>query len=171
MSVMKSLSMTGLKFCHRPKRMSSAFRSRSLFSTGIYRSKIAREFGNYEVGLTRMIDPSLATNAIRLAHSNIDMDVAFEQHKSLVEAMRSAGVQIFELPSDGLADSVFIEDTIVIADLVAMVTHPGAISRRAKTERVKAVLESSFGSMLNIVYQTEGNLDGGDVLFTGLEHP
>jgi dimethylargininase len=159
---MKSMFMTGLKCCHRPRKITSAF---STFENG---AKIMREFGKYNIGLTRMIDPLLATNAIRLSHSNIDMDVAFEQHQLLVKAMQSVGLQIFELPSDGLADSVFIEDTLVIADLTAMVTHPGAISRRAETERVKTFLESTFGSTLKIICQTEGTLDGGDVLFTGV---
>jgi hypothetical protein len=163
--IMKSMVMTGFRSRHHLRKISSA----SLFDINHFSTtEIEREFGKYNLGLTRMIDPSLATNAIRLSRCNIDMDVAFEQHQSLIKALQSVGLKIFELPSDGLADSVFIEDTLVIADLTAMVTHPGAISRRAETERVKTFLESSFSSKLKIVCQTEGNLDGGDVLFTGV---
>jgi hypothetical protein len=164
-SSMKSMFMTGLKCCHRPTKITSAF---STFNNG---AEIMREFGKYNIGLTRMVDPLLAANAIRLSYSTIDIDVAFEQHQLLIKAMQSVGLQIFELPSDGLADSVFIEDTLVIADSTAMVTHPGAVSRRAEIDRVKTFLESTFGSTLKIVCQTEGNLDGGDVLFTGARFP
>lgn len=169
---MKAMIMTRLKCRHRPTTKIPGLQFNinhfSTFTTG---TEITREFGKYNIGLTRMIDPLLATNAIRLSRSYVDMDVAFEQHQSLIKAMQSVGLKIFELPSDGLADSVFIEDTLVIADMTAMVTHPGAMSRRPETKRVKSFLESSFGSMLKIVDQTEGNLDGGDVLFTGVPFP
>jgi dimethylargininase len=48
-----------------------------------------------------------------------------EQHEALVKAMQSTGVVIDELSSDGLADSVFIEDTVVIVGDTAMITNPG----------------------------------------------
>ena len=169
---MKSIVTTRLKCRYPPTKISSVIIfSINRFSTVTNGTEVVREFGKYNIGLTRMIDPSLAKNAIRLSHSNIDMVVAFKQHQSLIKAMQSLGLQVYELPSDGLADSVFIEDTLVIADLTAMVTHPGSIFRRAETERVKTFLQSSFGSTLKIVHQTEGNLDGGDVLFTGMRLP
>jgi len=37
-----------------------------------------------------------------------------KQHEALNEALLSAGVDLLELPSDNLPDSVFIEDTAVI---------------------------------------------------------
>ena len=127
-------------------------------------------FAGYKSALTRRIDPSLASNAIRLAGSHaeeIDMAAALEQHQKLVGAMQSIGIQIFELPSDGCADSVFIEDTVVIVGKTAMITNPGAASRRAETAGVKSFLETSENFSLQVIQQNEGFLDGGDVLFTG----
>ena len=66
-----------------------------------------------------------------------------------------------------MADSVFVEDAVVIVGNTAMITNPGAVSRRAETTRVKKVLETFHSSDLRRIQQTEGTLDGGDVLFTG----
>lgn len=95
------------------------------------------------------------------------MAAALDQHQKLVGAMQSIGLQILELLSDGCADSVFIEDTVVIVGMTAMITNPGAISRRAETVRVKRFLETSEDFLVQVVQQSEGHLDGGDVLFAG----
>ena len=71
------------------------------------------------------------------------MDTAGIQRASLLTAMKLAGIEVVELPSDGHPDSVFIEDTVVIVDNVAMITNPGALSRREETVAVKAYLETS----------------------------
>jgi dimethylargininase len=127
-------------------------------------------FAEFRFALTRRIDPSLATNALRIRGSDvgeIDMTAALDQHQKLVGAMQAIGLQIFELPSDGCADSVFIEDTVIIVGKTAMITNPGAVSRRAETVGVKRFLETSQDFLLQVVQQSEGHLDGGDVLFTG----
>ena len=126
-------------------------------------------FGSYKNALIRKIDLSLPEKAIRLSDpdSEISMKLALDQHDNLSKALISAGVAINELPSDDLPDSVFVEDTVVIVGDIAMITYPGALSRRPETVRVKSILESSYGSSINVIQQTEGTLDGGDVLFTG----
>lgn len=138
----------------------TTFRSKSQLGT----------FAEYRTALTRKIDPSLASKAIRLAGADaesVDIKTALQQHQKLVGALQSIGLQIIELPSDGCADSVFIEDTVVIVGNTAMITNPGAVSRRAETARVKSFLETSENFSLKVVEQKEGHLEGGDVLFTG----
>ena len=127
-------------------------------------------FGSFKRALTRQIAACLRDRALRLSNSNavvVNMELAVQQHCLLKKALVSAGVVIDELPSDDLADSVFIEDTVVIVGDTAMVTNPGAASRRAETTRVRKVLEMFHSSDLKCIQQTEGTLDGGDVLFTG----
>ena len=126
-------------------------------------------YGVYTRALTRKISPLLKENALRISGSDkvneeVDMVLAIEQHRQLAEAILSTGVIINELESDDLADSVFIEDTVVIVGGCAMITHPGAPSRQPETLRVRKTLEA-LG--IKVIQQTEGTLDGGDVLFTG----
>ncbi len=68
----------------------------------------------------------------------------------MVMHLRDIGLAVTEMPSDGLADSVFVEDTVIIAGKTAMITVPGATSRRPETERVKQTLEEL--GQLNIVH-------------------
>ena len=58
----------------------------------------------------------------------------------MVTHLSDIGLIVSEMPSDGLADSVFVEDTVVLVGNTAMITVPGAISRRPETERVKQTL-------------------------------
>lgn len=51
----------------------------------------------------------------------------------MVEHFRTIGLTVSEMPSDGFADSVFVEDTVVLAGKTAMITVPGAESRRPET--------------------------------------
>lgn len=61
-------------------------------------------------------------------------------------------------------DSVFIEDTAVVLDEVAIVTRPGAASRRGETGAVEAAL-SRYRPIARIA--APATLDGGDVLRVG----
>jgi dimethylargininase len=63
-----------------------------------------------------------------------------------------------------LPDSVFIEDTAVVLPELAIVTRPGAPSRRAETEAVRTKLQA-YRKVAAI--EPPGTLDGGDVLTVG----
>jgi hypothetical protein len=47
-------------------------------------------------------------------------------------------------------------------------TNSGALSRRAETFEVSLFLEETYED-LEVIQQTSGTLDGGDVLFTGYD--
>ena len=63
-----------------------------------------------------------------------------------------------------LPDGVFVEDTALVLDELAVITRPGAASRRPETDSVAAALEP-FRPLQRI--GGPGTLDGGDVLRTG----
>ena len=63
-----------------------------------------------------------------------------------------------------LPDSVFVEDAAVVLDEVAIVTRPGAASRRPET----AAVADALGGLRSLEHIVEpGTLDGGDVLRVG----
>lgn len=122
----------------------------------------------------RAIHPSLASAALRLSEPDIPVNLAkaAKQHEAMRAALESVGVVVNELPSDDLADSVFIEDTAVTLGGRALITTPGSISRRPETTAVHAELSlpgvlgsQNVGSMALI--DPTARMDGGDVLFTG----
>ncbi|HSE51722.1 MAG TPA: arginine deiminase family protein [Gemmatimonadales bacterium] len=59
---------------------------------------------------------------------------------------------------------MFVEDTALVLEELAVITRPGAASRRPETESVAAALET-FRPVRRI--GGPGTLDGGDVLHTG----
>ena len=90
---------------------------------------------------------------------------ALDQHRRYVAALSSCGLEVTALPADPrFPDSTFIEDTAVLTPAVAIVTRPGALSRRGETESIAAELGQRFGSVRSI--ESPGTLDGGDVCET-----
>jgi dimethylargininase len=63
-----------------------------------------------------------------------------------------------------MPDSVFIEDTAIVLDELAVITRPGAESRRVETAAVAAAVRS-YRPVAAIL--APGTLDGGDVLLAG----
>jgi dimethylargininase len=63
-----------------------------------------------------------------------------------------------------LPDSVFVEDIAIVLDEIAVMTRPGAASRRPESISVEAVLKD-YRPLLRI--EAPGQLDGGDVVRIG----
>ena len=102
------------------------------------------------------------TNITRIP---IDPYEAKEQHNHYADTLRDLGYKIHMIEADdNLPDSVFIEDTAVVLDELAVITRPGAASRRAETDAVVKALITYKG--LEYINST-GTLDGGDVLRVG----
>lgn len=118
------------------------------------------------IALTRPVSASMA--ACELTHVQrepIDIERARTQHAAYARALVAVGCQVVEVPgADHLPDAVFVEDTALVLDEVAIVTTPGAESRRAETAAVAQELARH-----RTVEQMRGpaTLDGGDVLRIG----
>lgn len=96
----------------------------------------------------------------------IDIGRARAQHRAYADALRSLGLKIVELESDPqLPDSVFVEDCAVVLDDLAVITRPGAESRRAETVSVRAAIRDLGLSTIDI--EPPGTIDGGDVMRIG----
>jgi dimethylargininase len=97
-----------------------------------------------------------------LARDSIDIAIAQAQHAGYVAALESAGVRVLVLPSEpDLPDAVFVEDVAVVVDELAVMTIPGAPSRRPEVAGVAAAL----GRFRDLAWlEPPATLDGGDVL-------
>jgi dimethylargininase len=118
------------------------------------------------IAFTRPVPSSIAD--CELTHRErqpIDVGSAIRQHQEYEHVLRTLGCDVRQLPGlPGHPDSVFIEDTAVILDECAVITRPGAASRRGEVDGVADALRS-----LRRLYRIEapGTLDGGDVLRVG----
>ena len=70
-------------------------------------------------------------NGLTTANMGIpDMQLARQQHEEYVNTLRECGVDVLVLDADDShPDSVFVEDTAVLTDKVAIVTRPSPESR------------------------------------------
>jgi dimethylargininase len=95
----------------------------------------------------------------------IDLARARQQHADYEQCLRALGCTVTRLPATAaMPDSVFIEDIAVVVDEVAIITRPGAVSRRIEVEAVAAAL-GPFRSLARIT--APAIVDGGDVLTIG----
>jgi dimethylargininase len=118
------------------------------------------------VALVREVSPAIVhCELTHLARTPIDLARARAQHAEYVAALQDLGCRIEWLaPEPELPDAVFVEDTAVVLDELAIITRPGAESRRAELASVIAAL----GRYRQLHHVTApGTLDGGDVLRAG----
>jgi dimethylargininase len=112
------------------------------------------------------VSPSIGQCELtHLARTVIDPDLARRQHGAYEQALARLGCEVRRLPAAAdLPDSVFIEDVAVVLTELAIVTRPGAPSRRAEVAAVEAAL-LSYRPVATI--EAPGTLDGGDVMVVG----
>jgi dimethylargininase len=100
-----------------------------------------------------------------MAREPIDTARAIQQHVNYQSALSSLGCEIVTIPTEeGLADSVFIEDTALVLDEIAVLCRPGAESRRPEVAGVAGALKP-YRTLASI--RAPGTLDGGDLLCVG----
>lgn len=118
------------------------------------------------IALVRDVSSTIAhCELTHLAREPIDPDRAAAQHRAYVAALEQLGCELHWLaPEPALPDAVFVEDTAVVVDEVAVVTRPGAPSRRPETASVAAAL-APYRPVATI--DAPGTMDGGDVLQLG----
>jgi len=119
-----------------------------------------------KVALTREVSASIANCELtHLSRVEIDVVVARAQHAAYERALADAGYRVERLPSsDDMPDSVFVEDIAIVADELAVITNPGAASRRAEIPLVADAL-GRYRPLAAI--ENPGTVDGGDVLRVG----
>lgn len=118
------------------------------------------------LAITRGVSPRF--NDCEITHikrTPIDLDIAQRQHRGYVNVLKRLGCDVLELPSEtDLPDSIFVEDTAFILPEAAVITRPGADSRKPETESIARAL-SPHKTLLFI--REPATLDGGDVLVVG----
>lgn len=115
--------------------------------------------------LVRAVSPRFDACLRQDAATSVDATAAIAQHERYVGTIERLGVNVeWVEANDAHADGCFVEDTAVVTGQHALLTIPGAASRRAETVEVSPVLSKHCH-----VHRMEGDarLDGGDVLRAG----
>ena len=95
----------------------------------------------------------------------IDVELACRQHEGYRAALRACGAAVTLLDvNSAMPDCVFVEDTAIVLDEVAVMMSPGAVSRR----REPAGIEPELAKYRPIARITlPATIDGGDVVVSG----
>ncbi|QKY70172.1 dimethylarginine dimethylaminohydrolase family protein [Lentibacillus sp. CBA3610] len=92
-----------------------------------------------------------------------DYEKTLKQHAEYVDALQQCGVKVTMLPlSEDFPDATFVEDTAVLTEEFAVITHPGATSRNGEKDLMIPVIRGFYQTIHYI--GSPGTLDGGDVL-------
>ena len=119
-----------------------------------------------QIAITRKVSPAISQCELtHLVRQPIDFVKANEQHARYEDVLRSLGVRVVSLPAEpDLPDSVFVEDVALVLDELAILTRPGADSRKPEVESISIALKP-YRELFEI--KAPGNLDGGDILQIG----
>ena len=94
-----------------------------------------------------------------------DYELALRQHHDYVEALKRCGVGVLVLPKDeAYPDSCFVEDPAVLTERCAIITNPGAPSRRGETPAIEKAVRMFYDEEKIEHIQAPGTLEGGDVM-------
>ncbi|MFC1829892.1 dimethylarginine dimethylaminohydrolase family protein [Thermodesulfobacteriota bacterium] len=92
-------------------------------------------------------------------------ELLLKQHEAYIKTLETLGLEVIILDVlPGYPDAYFVEDTAVVTPDVAVITNPGAETRKGEEEEIETVL-SKYRKTVRI--NPPGTLDGGDVLMAG----
>jgi dimethylargininase len=116
--------------------------------------------------ITRKVSPNIGQCEIKhIPRQEIDLNLARHQHANYERALTELGCHVITLPEELLLpDSVFVEDVAIVLDEIAIITRPGAESRREEASSISEVL-GKYRTISAI--KSPGTLEGGDVLKVG----
>src|SRR5690554_1508542 len=119
------------------------------------------------IALVRLPASNLADGQVtHIERTEVDTELADQQWEGYVQALDAAGWETVEVAAaDTHADSVFVEDTIVMFGSTAVVGSPGSAPRIGETEAVEQQARE-LGQRIERI-ESPGTLDGGDVLKVG----
>ena len=114
--------------------------------------------------LVRRPGPRLADGLLtHIDRVPVDLDLANRQWEAYVAALQAEGWETIEVPrAPDCPDSVFVEDTVVMYDDLAVLARPGADERKAEVSGTEETLRDLGYRIARV--EAPGTLDGGDVL-------
>jgi dimethylargininase len=117
----------------------------------------------YNHAIVRRPCPEMIHGLTRAQLGLPQYEKAVQQHEQYIDTLKRCGLDIILLEADNrYPDSTFVEDTVVLTPRCAIITRPGAPSRRGEIRDMKKVVNQYFKDIRKIY--SPGTLDAGDVL-------
>ncbi len=95
-----------------------------------------------------------------------DYELALRQHAAYIEALKKCELDVRILPADeAFPDSTFVEDVALLTPACAIITNPGADSRRGEIASIKTVLADFYANIEEVC--EPGRVEAGDIMMVG----
>ncbi len=95
-----------------------------------------------------------------------DFDKACLQHADYIEALKECGLNVTVLEScEDFPDSCFVEDVALMTPSCAILTNPGALSRRGEVAHISAAVEQFYDNIEQIT--SPATIEAGDIMMVG----
>jgi len=89
--------------------------------------------------------------------------LALSQHQKYIKALKECGLKVTILEADeNYPDSTFVEDTALLTPYCAVITNPGAHTRKGEVNEMKEVVTRFYSDVEYII--EPGTLEAGDVM-------
>lgn len=97
-----------------------------------------------------------------------DYELALKQHDAYIDALGACGVKVTVLEAlEEYPDSCFVEDTAVLTPKCAIITNPGALSRRGESALMVETIRKFYRDDQIENITSPGTIEGGDVMMVG----
>lgn len=95
-----------------------------------------------------------------------DYEKALVQHKEYIKALEYCGLTVTVLPPDNrYPDSTFVEDTALMTPHCAILTNPGADSRKGEVDIIRDAVSQFYDDVESIT--APGTVEAGDIMMVG----
>lgn len=95
-----------------------------------------------------------------------DFTLARIQHQAYIEALEDCELKVIVLDaSPENPDSMFVEDVALLTGQCAVLTRPGAASRRGEVDLVRRAVEAEYSTVYEIA--APGCVEAGDIMMVG----
>jgi dimethylargininase len=117
---------------------------------------------HFTEALLRLPGDNFAQGLTQSGEGAPDPALALVQHQRYRQALEAAGLALKVLPADPRhPDGCFVEDTALLTTRDAILTRPGAPSRRGEVDAIEAALKPAWPELAHI--EAPGTVDAGDV--------
>ncbi len=95
-----------------------------------------------------------------------DDEKALSQHGEYVKVLEACGLEVVVLEAnEQYPDSTFIEDVALLTAHCAIISNPGARSRKGETVEINDFLDNYFVNIEEV--REPGTVEGGDIMMVG----
>ncbi len=93
-------------------------------------------------------------------------ELALNQHNEYVKTLEECGLEVIVLAADEqYPDSTFVEDAALLTKNCAIITNPGAESRKGEITEIKKIVENYYTNIEEV--KAPGTVEAGDIMMVG----